>query len=96
MERPPRIALNALRIVGRRLGEIQDRLRELSTERVEQRVARALVRLAEQAGDKTQLGIEIGFPLTRKDIAPMASTAHYSVSRLFSDWQECRIFAECP
>ncbi len=91
MERHPRIALNALRIVGRRLGEMQDRLRELSTERVEQRVARALVRLAEQAGHKTQLGIEIGFPLTRKDIAAMTGTAHYSVSRLFSDWQEREI-----
>jgi CRP-like cAMP-binding protein len=93
MERYPRIALNALRIVGRRLDELQDRLRELSTERVEQRVARALMRLAEQAGHSTERGIEIGFPLTRKDLAAMTGTAHYTVSRLFSEWQEQGILA---
>lgn len=88
IERYPGIALNALRIVGRRLDELQDRLRELSTEKVEQRVAHAISRLAQQAGRKAEHGIEIGFPLTRKDLAAMTGTAHYTVSRLLSNWQE--------
>ncbi|MCC7346491.1 MAG: Crp/Fnr family transcriptional regulator [Variibacter sp.] len=94
IERYPRIALNALRIVGRRLDELQDRLRELSTERVEQRVARTLSRLARQAGRKAERGgVEIAFPLTRKDLAAMTGTGHYTVSRLFSGWQEKGIVA---
>ena len=86
--RYPGIALNALRIVGRRLDELQDRLRELTSERVEQRVARALSRLAHQAGRKVERGVEIGFPLTRKDLAAMTGTAHFTVSRLLSNWKD--------
>jgi CRP-like cAMP-binding protein len=48
--RHPGIALNLLTIVGRRLAEAQDRIRELSTQRVERRIAHALLRLADQAG----------------------------------------------
>ena len=93
IERYPRIALNALRIVGRRLDELQERIRELTAERVEQRVAHALVRLAKQAGTTVERGIEIGFPLSRKDIAAMTGTRHYTVSRILSDWQERGIIA---
>ncbi len=45
MEQYPRLALNGLRLVSNRFQELQERYRELSTERVEQRVARALLRL---------------------------------------------------
>lgn len=93
IERYPRIALNALRIVGRRLDELQDRLRELATEKVEQRVAHALARLARQAGREGESGIEIGFPLTRKDLAAMTGTAHYTVSRLLGSWQDRGVVA---
>ncbi len=41
----PQTAVNVLRHLAQRVLELQDRLRELSTERVEQRLARALVRL---------------------------------------------------
>lgn len=42
LDRHPRIVMNALTIVGQRLQELQNRYRELATERVEQRVARAI------------------------------------------------------
>ena len=45
-----------------RLHEAQDRYRELATERVEQRVARALVRLVRQSGRKTKEGVLIDIP----------------------------------
>jgi len=88
MERYPRIAFNALRIVGQRLDELQERLQELTVERVEQRIARALVRLGKQSGNTSERGVEIGFPLSRKDLAALTGTGHYTVSRILSDWQE--------
>lgn len=88
MERYPRIAFNALRIVGQRLDELQQRLHELTAERVEQRIARALVRLGKQSGTTSERGLEIGFPLSRKDLAALTGTGHYTVSRILSDWQE--------
>ncbi len=50
LERQPRFATSALRAIGGRLREFQDRLQEVSTERVERRLARTLLRLAHQAG----------------------------------------------
>jgi CRP-like cAMP-binding protein len=93
MERYPRIAFNALRIVGQRLDELQQRLHELTAERVEQRIARALVRLGKQSGKASERGLEIGFPLSRRDLAALTGTGHYTVSRILSDWQQRGIIA---
>ena len=87
MERFPRIAMNALSTTNRRLQEVQSRFRELATERVERRVGRALLRLARQAGKKTDEGIEIGFPLTRQDLAELTGTTLFTVSRILSEWE---------
>ncbi|MCG5241856.1 Crp/Fnr family transcriptional regulator [Azospirillum doebereinerae] len=87
MERHPRVAMNALDIVGRRLQEVQTRLREVSTERVERRVAHALLRLARQAGRRVEGGVEIDFPLSRQDIAEMTGTTLHTVSRILSGWE---------
>lgn len=93
MQRYPRIALNALTIVGHRLDELQHRIRELTTQAVDRRIAHALLRLAQQAGKRVKGGIEIGFPLSRKDLAAMTGTAHTTVSRILSDWQARGIVA---
>ena len=87
MLRHPRIALNALAIVGARLQEVQTRLREVSTERVERRVAHALLRLVRQAGRRVEGGVEIAFPLTRQDVAEMTGTTLHTVSRILSAWE---------
>jgi CRP-like cAMP-binding protein len=93
IERYPRIALNVLRIVGRRLDELQVRLHELTVERVEQRLAHALIRLAKQAGKTVEHGIEISFPLSRKDLAAMTASRHYTVSRILAEWQDRGLIA---
>lgn len=85
--RHPALALNALRVLAQRLGETQDRYRELATERVEQRVARALLRLARQAGRREERGVRIDMALTRQDLAELTGTTLYTVSRVLSGWQ---------
>ena len=85
--RHPRIALNLVRIVGKRLKEAQERVRELATLRVEQRVARALLRLASQAGQDTGGGTKIDIPLTRKDLAELSGTTLHTVSRILTAWE---------
>ncbi|MBF6613343.1 MAG: Crp/Fnr family transcriptional regulator [Chloroflexi bacterium] len=88
MERFPHLAINALRFMSRHVQEFQDRYRELATERVERRVARALLRLAGQAGRKVDGGILIDLALTRQDLAEMTGTTRYTVSRMLSEWEE--------
>jgi CRP-like cAMP-binding protein len=88
MERTPRLALNALRLLAGRVQELQDRVRELATERVERRVARTLLRLARQAGRKVENGVWIDLPLSRQDLAEMTGTTLFTVSRVLSRWEQ--------
>lgn len=88
MEQCPRLAINALRLLARRVQELQDRLRELTTERAERRVARALLRLTRQAGRKVESGVLIDLPLSRQDLAEMTGTTLYTVSRILSQWEQ--------
>ncbi|MFO1519839.1 MAG: Crp/Fnr family transcriptional regulator [bacterium] len=87
MERHPQISLNVNRILLGRMQELQDRFRELATERVEKRVACALIRLARANGRKTPEGILIDLPLSRQDLAELTGTTLYTVSRLLKAWE---------
>ena len=60
---------------------------EMSTQQVEQRIAAAVLRLANQAGRKTSEGIEIDFPVTRQNIAELTGCTLHTVSRTLSAWQ---------
>lgn len=93
MERVPALRANALDMVGGRMQEMVHRLQETAADRVEQRVARALLRLAEQAGQLAEGGTEIALPLSRQDIAEIAGTDLYVVSRLARRWAAERILA---
>ncbi|HWX48178.1 MAG TPA: Crp/Fnr family transcriptional regulator [Roseomonas sp.] len=86
MEQYPAIRTNALDYVGRRAEELAHRLGEMATERVEQRIARTLLRLAGQTGVAASEGIEIGYPLSRQDIAEIVGTDLYGVSRVLRNW----------
>jgi CRP-like cAMP-binding protein len=82
----PRVLANALTIVGERLQELQNRYRELATERVEQRVARAVLRLFGDAARPTEAARGV-FPISRQDIAEMTGTTLHTVSRILSGWE---------
>lgn len=84
----PTLALNALEAMGARLQEANTRLLELANEQVERRIAHALLRLANQAGRKTDDGVLIDFPISRQDIAEMTGTTLHTVSRTLSGWED--------
>jgi CRP-like cAMP-binding protein len=84
----PQIAINSLRMVVERLDDIQKRYLELQTERVEQRIARALLRMMKQSGRKIGEGILIDFRLSRQDLADYTGTTLYTVSRTLSSWEK--------
>lgn len=87
IERHPELALNALRFVSSQLHDLQERFRQLATEKVERRIARALLRLVHQAGRKVEGGVLIDLPLSREDIAQMTGTTLFTVSRTLSRWE---------
>lgn len=87
VENNPRLAINAMQTIGERLDEAHTRLREMSTQEVERRVAHAVLRLAEKAGRPEGGGLRIDFPITRQDIAEMTGTTLHTVSRILSAWE---------
>ncbi len=88
MECYPRIALNAMHQMAGRLRELLRRVQELSTERVERRIAHVLLRLTRQCGRKVEDGIQIDFSITREEIAQLAGTTLFTVSRTISKWEK--------
>lgn len=88
VRRFPQLALNAMQFMSDTLLEFQDRYRQLATERVERRLARTILRLANQVGVKTAQGVLINLPLTRQDLAEMSGTTLFTVSRTLSQWED--------
>ncbi len=84
----PDIAINLLSIVLERIDDVQHRYLEICTERVDQRIARSLLRLMRRAGSKTSSGIRIDIPLSRQNIADYSGTTLYTVSRTLSAWEK--------
>lgn len=88
----PGFASETYKTVGDRVTEMNTRIVEMSTQHVEQRIARALLRLAKQSGRPIEIGTEIGteidFPITRKDMSELTGTTLQTVSRLLSAWEK--------
>jgi CRP-like cAMP-binding protein len=85
MQTRPYLSFDLMKLMTTYIQEMQERYRELATEKVERRIARALLRLAAQMGTKMGSGIELSF--TRQDLAEMSGTTLYTVSRVLSDWE---------
>jgi len=88
MHRYPDIAINLLGIILERIDDVQHRYLEVCTERVNQRIARSLLRLMRRAGSKTREGIQLNIPLSRQNIADYSGTTLYTVSRTLSAWEK--------
>jgi CRP-like cAMP-binding protein len=85
----PQIRRNMGGILSERLSELEERFREIATEKVARRVAFALLRIVKQVGKNTPSGIEIF--LSREEIAQLTGTTLFSISRLMSRWSELGI-----
>lgn len=88
MRRHPEIGVRSTASAGTRLFDLQNRVSELATERVERRIAKALLRLAHQAGRDVDDGREIDFPITRQDLAEMTGSTLHTVSRTLAAWDQ--------
>lgn len=87
IDRSPQVAVSALNTIGQRLEEAHTRIREMSTQEVERRVAHTVIRLSKQAGKVENGGVRIDFPISRQDIAEMTGTTLHTVSRILSAWE---------
>ncbi len=86
MEACPRIRQNLSQVLMSRLHELEERFREVATEKVPRRLALALIRLSKHVGKKVQEGVEVS--LSREELAQMTGTTLFTISRILSQWSK--------
>jgi CRP-like cAMP-binding protein len=86
LERYPRMRQNITYILASRLHELEERFREIATEKVARRLALALLRLSKQVGKKCEEGVQVS--LSREELAQMTGTTLFTISRVLSRWAE--------
>jgi CRP-like cAMP-binding protein len=82
----PAVALAVVRELAARLRDAEARVRELQTERVDQRIARTLLRLTPAAGPGSEGGAERAISLSRQDLADLCGATLSTASRILADW----------
>ncbi|MGZ9220937.1 MAG: Crp/Fnr family transcriptional regulator [Anaerolineales bacterium] len=88
MQSRPYLSVGLMQLMTGYIMEMQERYRELATERVERRIALAVLRLAGQIGKRLaadKLRVELN--LSRQDIAEAAGTTLFTVSRVLAEWE---------
>jgi len=82
----PQIRTNINQILIGRLQELEERFREIATEKVAKRLALTLLRLVKNVGKQRQAGIQVS--LSREEFAQMTGTTLFTISRILSKWSE--------
>ncbi len=80
----PQMATAVIYDLVRRVRHLSDLVQSLAIERVEQRLARILLRLMKISGEPHERGTLITLPLTRQDLADMAGTTVETTIRTLS------------
>jgi len=86
MQTRPYLNFGLMQLMTGYIQEMQNRYRELATEKVERRLALTILRLASQIGIKSGESVEL--PLSQQDIAEAAGSTIYTVSRTLSEWEK--------
>ena len=86
LDRYPRWRTNMTHLLASRLQELEERFREIATEKVARRLALVLLRLVKQVGKNTGEGTEVS--LSREELAQMTGTTLFTISRVLSRWAE--------
>ena len=85
-ERFPSLARNVSCVLMKTLNQLEQRFREISTEKVAPRLVTQLLRLVDQVGKDSGDHIEIA--LSQRDLAQLTGTTIFTVNRLLNQWQE--------
>jgi CRP/FNR family transcriptional regulator len=89
--RHPFIATEMIMELGRQLREAHTTIKSLAVDRVEQRIASILLKLAEKMGNAEKEGVLLNLSLTRQDLADMAGTTVETTIRVMSRFTKTKL-----
>ena len=81
LRRHPEIALKVIRVLGARLRQSMELIRDLSFKQVPHRLAGLLLKLSGEYGKETGAGLLIELPLSRQELADIVGTSRETVTR---------------
>jgi CRP-like cAMP-binding protein len=82
----PALGRNISCVLLQTLNQLEVRFREICTEKVAPRLSSQLVRLVNQVGKQSDGHVEV--TLSQRELAQLTGTTLFTVSRLFSQWEE--------
>jgi CRP/FNR family transcriptional regulator len=89
--RHPFIATEMIMELGRQLRDAHAAIKSLAVDRVEQRIAGILLKLAEKMGTSGKDGVLLNLSLTRQDLADMAGTTVETTIRVMSRFTKTKL-----
>jgi CRP-like cAMP-binding protein len=92
--RHPFIATEMIMELGRQLREAHATIKSLAVDRVEQRIAIILLKLAEKMGTPQKEGMMLNLSLTRQDLADMAGTTVETTIRVMSRFTKTKLIKQ--
>lgn len=81
LRRHPDIALKVIKVLGQRLRQAMELVRDLSFKQVPHRLAGMLLKLAGEEGRESEAGIEVDLGMSRQEIADVVGTSRETVTR---------------
>ena len=87
----PALVRNSQRIIARQYSELSCRIREISTESTDSRLASELIRLVGQVGSHKNGRLELN--LSQRELAQMTAMSHFTANRRLTEWQRQGLLA---
>lgn len=84
----PQIAVKVLEFTSDRLAKAQEKIKQLRTFSVEERIAYLLHKLSKKFGEQSDEGLLIQMPLSRRELADMVGTTPETASRIISKFKD--------
>ena len=84
----PRLAVALLQVLAHRNAELTSRIESLSTDRVERRLARSLIRLSERLGAAEEDGAVLMMPLTHETLSHYVGTSREVVTQFMNRFRK--------
>ncbi|MDQ0159319.1 Crp/Fnr family transcriptional regulator [Alkalibacillus salilacus] len=88
----PKISIKVMRVMGKKILDLQSRVQQISTQTVFERTVSMLIQLTNELGESDTNGeITVNLPITNTDLANMVGVTRESVNRTFNQLKKSNI-----
>ncbi|MET3684362.1 CRP/FNR family transcriptional regulator [Alkalibacillus flavidus] len=88
----PQISIKVMRVMGKKILDLQSRVQQMSTQTVFERTVSMLLQLTDELGETDDNGeILVSLPITNADLANMIGVTRESVNRTFNQLKKSNI-----